>query len=314
MPALFRELHTLVPSLRSMFFFADARGGLANVYSESVEHAHITQLYMQEFHGKPGREIPGQSFADAMGSQVGVYDLDAMRVDENQFRRTDYYNLLFRPVGRGSNYIRLVMRDRGRGLGMVTIFRSPGDKHFSQEEKRRLAALEDFFVHALKDQADTDVPLVEREPQRHDHRRSERKTDLSLDDRPRAAVSRHPPRNLAPGSIRIQWNVLPPRLRQLCRDLGRVFSDDDAPPPAYFHRNVLGGFTFRAHWLHGDDPAHRLIAITVSHQEPLPVRLVRQAGELPLTRRQAEVCAPTGERSSARQDRGPAGHQLTHRE
>src|SRR5437870_5823106 len=129
MPSLVTELHTLVPSLRSMFFFADAKGNLAKVYTESVEHAHITQLYLQEFHGKPGHQIPGQSFDDAMRSQVGVQDLDSMRVDETTFRRTDFYNLLFRPVGRGPNYIRLVMRDRGQGLGMTTVFRSPGDRH-----------------------------------------------------------------------------------------------------------------------------------------------------------------------------------------
>lgn len=291
MPALVKELHTLVPSLRSMFFFAHANGTLAKVYTESVEHAHITQLYLDEFHGKPGRQIPGQSFDEAMSSQVGVQDLESLRVDEHAFRRTDFYNLLFRPVGRGANYIRLVMRERERGLGMVTIFRGPGDSHFTQADKRRLASLETFFVHALNGGGNSDVPLVESS-----------RSGMIIADRDGkpmyySAVGRdllfratHP--GISPGAIRVQWNVLPLPLRELCRDLARIFAGDDAQsPPSYFHRNVLGGFTFRAHWLQGDNaPANGLIGITVSHHEPLPLKLVRQAGELSLTRRQAEVC------------------------
>ena len=290
MPALVHELHTLVPSLRSMFFFADERGGLTNVYTESIEHTATTQLYLSEFHGRRDRDIPGFSFDDAMRSQFGVHDLEAMRVDEKAFRRTDFYNLLFRPVGRGSDYIRLVMRDRGRGLGMFTTFRSPGDSHFSHEEKRRLASLETFFVHALKDHSQTDVQLVDSGL-----------SGLVIADREGTPVyfstegrrllfrATHP--NLLSGTGSIQWNVLPAPLKRICRDLSRVFSGDDiASAPAYHHRNVLGGFTFRAHRLHGEDPACGLIGITVTHQEPVPVKLVRRIGEMPLSPRQAEVC------------------------
>src|SRR4051794_29203691 len=82
MPALVAELHTLVPSMRSMFFFADRRGALSRIYTEAVEHAQITQLFVREFNGRPDREPLGFGFNDAMRDQVGVHDLEGMRVDE----------------------------------------------------------------------------------------------------------------------------------------------------------------------------------------------------------------------------------------
>ena len=71
----------------------------------------------------------------------------------------------------------------------------------------------------------------------------------------------------------------------------RIFSDDaSASAPTCHHSNVWGGFTFRAQWLEKDDPASGLIAITISHKVPLPIRLMRNVQKLPLSRRQAEVC------------------------
>lgn len=290
MPALVRELRNLVPSMRSMFFFANQAGGLDHVYTESLEHAATTQLYLQEFHGRRDRDIPRFSFDDAMRDQVGVYDLTRMRIDEKAFRRTDFFNLLFRPVGRGSDYIRLVMRDRGRGLGMLTTFREPGARHFSPEEKNRLASLETFFVHALKDRGQTDTELVESG-----------QTGLivaNLNGDPvyfsatgRQLLLRVMYPRLSQASGPMTWNTLPPRLRLLCRDLGRVLAGNDVPvAPAYYHRNIWGGFTFRAQLMRANNHGPDLIGITVVHHEPVPVKLVRRIGEMPLSRRQAEVC------------------------
>ena len=85
--------------------------------------------------------------------------------------------------------------------------------------------------------------------------------------------------------------MLPPPLARICRDVFRVFSDDPVPSaPVYHHRNVWGGFRFEAQWLNASDSASGLIGITVSHQEPVGLRLARHVAELPLSRRQAQVC------------------------
>jgi DNA-binding CsgD family transcriptional regulator len=86
-------------------------------------------------------------------------------------------------------------------------------------------------------------------------------------------------------------DALPSPLVQLCRDLDRVFLNDlSASAPAYSCRNVWGGFSFRAHWLEGAGSSSGLIGITISHQEPLPVRLAQSIEHFRLSRRQAEVC------------------------
>jgi hypothetical protein len=82
---------------------------------------------------------------------------------------------------------------------------------------------------------------------------------------------------------------LPPAVIRICRDLAGIFrSDVSASPPAYRARNELGMFTFRAYWLDADEPAG-LIGITVGHEEPLPVAIMRRMRDLSLTRRQAQV-------------------------
>ena len=291
MPALIRELHILVPSMRSMFFFADERGGLDHVYTEGGEHAATTQLYLSEFHGRRDREIPGFSFADAMRSQYGVHDLAAMRVDEKAFRRTDFYNALFRPVGRGSDYVRLVMREKnGRGLGMLTTFREPGKRHFNFEEQNRLAGLEPFFVHALRDHHQAGVEMVDSGQSGliiADHIGNP--TFFSPSGRKLLHDAVHP--HLSANSTSKLTEVFPAPLRKMCLDLGRVFAGIDIfQAPTYVHHNVLGEFTFRAHLLRGEDPSTGFIGITVTHKEPLPIKLIRRIGEMSLSQRQSEIC------------------------
>jgi hypothetical protein len=84
--------------------------------------------------------------------------------------------------------------------------------------------------------------------------------------------------------------TLPPAIIRICRNLAGIFRKDaTAGPPAYRHRNALGGFMFRAYWLEADKPAG-LIGITVSHEEPLPVAVMRRMRDLALSRRQTQVC------------------------
>ena len=52
MPALIREMHTIVPSLRSLFFFAKPDGKLDHIYTETMEYAAVTQRFVSEFYGR----------------------------------------------------------------------------------------------------------------------------------------------------------------------------------------------------------------------------------------------------------------------
>jgi DNA-binding CsgD family transcriptional regulator len=289
MPSLLRELKVLVPSLGQAFFFVDGKGALCNVYDENPETSRLAPLYMEEFCNRREREV-GYSFSDSLRSQLSVHGPEQLlTVDLTTFRRSEFYNIILRALGY-DDFIRLVVRDAGLALGAVSLHRSPGDPRFTLEDKRRLAGLESFFAHALTDSGASAAALVESgtlgliiaDP-------AGKPIYSSAEGRRLLLLATHP--HTKPSAAMRRTAGLPPALVRLCRNLGRVFSgDSSASAPVQHHRNVWGGFSFRAYWLEAAGPGARLIGITVSHREPLPVKLMRNLKPLPLSRRQSEVC------------------------
>jgi DNA-binding CsgD family transcriptional regulator len=195
-------------------------------------------------------------------------------------------------TSRNPNFLRLFIRDgKSRStLGCVVLSQSIGARPWTTEEKRRLARLEPFFAYALTASGGHDDRLA-------DSGRSGviianpagQPIHQSAGGRRLLFLAAYP--KVAPGIEVSQVPVLPDRVVRICRNLSRATAGDaDASVPVYHHRNVWGGFRFRAEWLDGNDPASGLIAITVTHQVPLSIMLTRNVERLPLTGRQAEVC------------------------
>lgn len=198
---------------------------------------------------------------------------------------------MFRP--RGHDFaLRLVIREHPhrRGLGVLYLYRGLGERWFSAEEKRRLASLERFLAHALAAPRKGDTPitdsgrrgLVVADPEG-------RVLHFSAEGRRLLHLAAHP--RIAPDTDFSGVDMLPTPLVRLCNDLGRIFADSpSASAPVYCCRNVWGAFTFHAQWLEGTEALSDLIGITISHQEPLPIRLMRSIEHLCLSTRRAEVC------------------------
>jgi DNA-binding CsgD family transcriptional regulator len=251
---------------------------------------------MREFHGRRDRELGGAS-PDAVRTQFGVHDfanaLSAIKVDLNGFERSDFYNLIYRPQ-RLHWFMRLMVRDgggRGRALASVTMYRGSRDRPWTPEEKRGLASLEPFLAHALRSKSDTGARLVESgETGMIIADTGGRPVHFSNVGRRLLQLVTHP--RVAPDTNFTGFDQLPPAVVRICCDLARIFAEDraDTAAPTYHHRNVWGGFRFSAAWLDGADRSEGLIGITIAHEEPLPLKLMRRVGELPLSRRQAEVC------------------------
>jgi DNA-binding CsgD family transcriptional regulator len=290
-PALLNELHALIPSHANTFFFADKSGGTANIHFENPGFAKLFPLYQTEFLERRDREFKGLSFSEAARTQFGVREFKtSVSVDENAFHRSDMYNLILRPAGNDSNFLRLVFRDGGRVLGALSMWRSSGAGVWTSGEKQLLASLESFFVHALTAHAASEAPLVDSGSSGLIIASPEGKPVYSSAEGRRLLFYATHAR-IGPAAANGKQDVLPPPVVRLCRTLSEIFADDASPSaPTYRHSNVWGGFTFRAEWLDQDDPASGLIGITVSHRVPLPIRLMRSVQQLPLSRRQAEVC------------------------
>ena len=293
MHALLAELHGVLPSDCNDFHFANEAGNdSAHVCGENDNFP--TSLYTEMFYGTRDAEVKGLAYREASAIQFGVHDAEAaLGPDyETVLGRSDIYNLICVPMRQPMNFLRLFIRDGGqrKTLGCVDLHPSIGARPWTPEEKQRLARLEPFFAYALTVRTENNGPLVDSgqsgviiantagEP-----------VHLSTEGSRLLFLASHP--RVAPGVAVSRVPVLPAPVVRICRNLNRISSGDaDALAPVYHHRNVWGGFRFRAEWLDGNDAATGLIAITVIHQEPLRMTLTRNVERLLLTRRQAEVC------------------------
>jgi DNA-binding CsgD family transcriptional regulator len=287
MPALFNELASLVASNASSFQFSDENGQLTSMYQEN-QPVRVVELFVKEYFNRREKDV-SIDFAEQMRTCVGVCGPEhVLIVDRSTFQRSDLYNLVLREIG-CHDFIRLVVRDHGRRGGILTLMRPDGARPFSAEDRRRLASLETFIAHAMIERPKINWALVESDRSglivadtegRLIHSTAEGRRLLLLAGYP--WITRGEPPRFAV--------ALPPALVRICESLAGVFrGDPSAAVPVYRHRNPLGGFTFRAYWLEADDP-DGLIGIVISHQEPLPVAIMRRKRELPLSRRQAQVC------------------------
>jgi DNA-binding CsgD family transcriptional regulator len=299
MPSLFEELRRIVPSITSTFFFADGKGQLASIYDDAPESPVMAKLYLDEFHNRPDRLLTGFDFAEAMRTQSGVFDVETQHhMEVGEFRRSEFYNVFYRYWGWDS-FVRLIVREPGQqlGLGRLTLHRGPGERPFSEDEKRRINALQPFLAHALVKRTEGEAPLMASG--RSGVLIADRKGRIvysSVDGRDLLLLSGHP--NVA--SVR-DAALLPPALVKLCRNLDQVFHGGEGSPPVHHLRNIWGGFRFRAHWLDGSTADSGLVCITVTHEEPVPLRMMRAIRFLPLSARQAEVAflLATGESNEA---------------
>lgn len=290
-PELLRELHALVPSYCKKFYWVNPNGEINNFYTDSSEALEYLPLYLSEFYGREDKH--GHiTFAEFLRRGTIVSTSDSHR-DPKVFFKSDLYNSCLRPAHDHHN-LYLVLRVRaGHTLGVVQLSRDQGEADWTPQERRTVAAMAPYFAHALAAPMDSDVPLVEStdtgllitEP-------SGRIQHVSAQARRLLWMATTPQVTPKCRSGNGQDIVLPAGVRNLCRQLDAVFRNDPyATPPVYQQRNAWGGFTFRAYWLNGGEPEPApLIGITVSRQEPLPLKLIRGPKQWPLTNRQLQVC------------------------
>jgi DNA-binding CsgD family transcriptional regulator len=288
MPALLRELHALIPSFSNQFMWADGNQQLSNLYSESPDPGGLATVYIQEFYNRRDEDVG--HFSNVVRYQKGVMNRDqSLTVDKRRYYNGELYNGIFRPFGY-DDFLRLIVREEQRPLGALCLFRDRGSVPFTPKEAQMLASLEPFVAHALTRQPDPGLPLMESGESGLIIANADGKPVYFSPQAQRLLfLATHP--QVKQGKISDQPVSLPAPLVQICRNLASVFTDDEsAPVPVHQHTNAWGGFVFRAYRLEAVETSPCLIGIAVSHQEPLPLKLMRQVEQLPLTRRQAQIC------------------------
>lgn len=282
MPALLDALHGIVASDSNGFFWADPGLAMAHFYAEKLLPPELMELYFRQFHNG-GDRCTRSGFSEILRAQPDVRT-PVLRAD---FYRSDYYNLIWRELG-AHHAMYGVVREHGRPLGLLSVYRSHRDPPFTRQEESRLAALLRYVAHGLTRRNDADDDYCGGD-----------KTGLVIFDRsgrpqhmsPQAArllfLAAHPQINAE--SVGGKPGV-PPALVALCRNLAATFRGEEAAPPVLHHDTPWGRFVFRAYRMEsGTDESGTLIGVVIERLEPKRLLLLAHMKDLPLSSKQKEV-------------------------
>src|SRR5580704_4918630 len=119
-PDVLRELTACVPS-HGITFFCFSPGYKPDAYTEQPEVADLIPLYFNEFFNNREREVL-KTFPEVLQvyrrSPVGYYFERRVKVDHNEFYKSDFYNMIMVPLKWERN---LAVGVVGSGRPLATI-------------------------------------------------------------------------------------------------------------------------------------------------------------------------------------------------
>jgi DNA-binding CsgD family transcriptional regulator len=288
MPALLRDLHDLVPCDSAGFFWVDDSHEMSNLYAEKMLPPDLMRLFFTRFYHSADQPFRGGFEARAKrGPPIAVAAFDT------DFYRSEYYNLIWHHLD-AHHVLYAMIREGGRVLGQLSLYRTARDPPFGREDQERLAGVVRYIAHGLSpapahqgdwttlapDAAEASGLLILDREGRLLQASSQGRRLLFLAACPR----------ICGDALAALRSDVPAPLADLCVNLGRVFAGEPAPPPALHVRNAWGDFDFRAYWMDGAPGASdATIGVTVCHHECAPIALLRAMKALPLSSTQKAV-------------------------
>lgn len=282
-PDLMSEVIRLIPSHGGVFFWLDPNlHSFTNAYSTFPPS--IIELYLREFHQTPRERDLIHRYRDMALSKQVFNTEQCLRVDRHTFRRTDFYNLLFRPAH--VNEVIALWMAEGAALH---IYRADGEKPFEGGDLKLLKGIADFVSHGLKRATlEEEHYLVDGDDRAlfiADLEGSVRHANTQALRLMKMALAR------ADGHSDLVERA--PEIAQLCyRLVATANGQIGQPPPVLRLRNPWGEFVLRAYWLEPTDGAEqtRYIGITIARRVPRALALRRRVEDLPLTGREKQLC------------------------
>jgi DNA-binding CsgD family transcriptional regulator len=301
--SLLREVDDLVPSRNGMFLWAGPRQELINIYATGPA-ATLLPIYLTEYHNQRERDLL-MTFTEAMRadwpSEAGDFFARTLKVDRDDFARSDLFNQLYRPIG-GEQGMLLRVRERGKPLGAIGLLRSSRETSFSSADSRRLESIAAFIAHAVARRSETETFVAGEEHSLIIADRDGRIRHAGSDALPLLLMALHP--RWSPATRWQSLNESAPEIVSLCRALcavGRGVAG--CPPPTLQRRNQWGDFVLRAYWLGPTDGEEltEYVGVTIERRLPRALAAFRHIEQLPLTSREKELCLLLA-RNPARQD------------
>lgn len=283
MPELLRALHAFIPSAHNQFHWADEQYQMRNVYCENGELRISAQsLYFQEIYNSEEVHTDKIEFSEAMRIGGGGGNPEQLP----GFLLTKHFNELLRPSDIHCA-IEAPIREHGRGLGCVVLYRGAGEKPFSDVDVMRLRSLIPYLAHGLRGTRDLRGEMAP----------SGESGTLIVDGQDKIVqfcpegkrlllLAMHFGR-IARGAPSLDS----PAIRRLFLNLRGILRGRPQPVPKLRQPHALGEFIFRAYPLGSSDgQPNGTIVVTIERYEPLPLKLMRNMSTLALTARQREVC------------------------
>ena len=301
-PAVFKALHKLVPSSTQTFFWLDIQGNIQKGYQQPFT-PDLSKLYFSEFYGKRELEAwPGLKKLAAMPTGDVGFCIALPDVDQKRFYQSDFFNLYLRPRESDAPvYMRI--RENKAVTGLILLGRGVKNTAFTSSELELLDHLRAYLSHALHRTVIDDINYVDS---------GESGLLIVNPDSEIVFISPHAKEILYyvdfPHSLGNAAQVLcSPKvslpLQQMIKNLKDTFTNQVARPPVLIYQNTWGKFIFRAYYLEQhsyfeitDNTQYRqslnnaLIGISIQHQEPLPIKLMRNMQQLALSTREKEIC------------------------
>lgn len=276
MPALMEALHDLIPSSNNLFIWTDDEGTALDRYCEVYLPA-VIEASQQGLAGKTDLKAIVKS-----GKAVGN-----LRERPPEFYKSPYFAEVYGPM-RARHSLDAVVRTH-RGTEGVLILHRDADTPFTLEEEAELEAVLPYIRHIwtrpqtetthLFSDSDGYGTIVCDLAGKIQHISQNASQLLTMAQQQSAVSSAERPTHL------------PQELQELSRRLSTLaMPGAHAGPPVLYVNNRWGRFVFRATWLDGvNAPQDRLIAISVTRQEPLAVSVVRGFQKSPLSPKQRDV-------------------------
>lgn len=286
--SLLPALRELVPSDSAGYFWVDGRGEMANLYAERLLPPAVMSEYFERFYD--GRE---GNFRRAFSERAAAPDGVVATSADAQLQRTEYYNEILRRLD-AHHVLYGVVREQGRPVGQVSLYRPADGPAFSPRERADLASVLRYVAHgmavgvAASRPAEAEPAFVDTEDEamlvtessgnlRHASGKARRLLLL-------ATTSEINARTIGAAVNERAANAL----RQVCERLVRS-GEADGPPPTLSFASKWGRYVMRAFWLDDSRAPGTLVGVRIQRQEPTILRFVHSMGRLPLSPQQREI-------------------------
>lgn len=282
-PTFLDAVREVIPSYNNLLIHLDESG---------VPFEVIFNLFLPDIFSIASGLMPQIHTPERVRTINEIIKKDHFISDEFYFKdtifRNDFYHLVLIPCDQ-HYFVVVPVYVNQQIVEMLWLCRPCSDKPFTLKEQQQAAQLSPYLTHALQKRPDADMAYVD----------SGQSSLIIANTSGEIMYLGKEAQRLLTLATRLECLKagqpfslsLPPALVKLCQNLDGIFKGEAAMPPLLTHSSPYGRFVFRGYWLDklNREPG-KLIGITIQHQEPQDLVVMRALKDSGLSPVQQQVC------------------------